>query len=79
MKAHQMTGEDMKAIRKELGLTQSQMAAVLGYGHAMRISEFERTQNRADIPYHTAMIMQALAYGWRPENWQDLTTKETNT
>jgi transcriptional regulator with XRE-family HTH domain len=64
-----ITGEDVKRIRRELGLTQKQLAAVLGYAHAIRISEFERLRNPTAIPVHVAMLMDAIEKGYRPLNW----------
>lgn len=64
-----MTPADFKAIRIKLGLSQAALARVLGYGSALRISEFERATNPRDVPLHVAMLMRAFADGWRPENW----------
>ena len=64
-----ITGEDVKRIRRDLGLTQKQLAAVLGYGHAVRISEFERTSEPVPIPNHIAMLLEAIEQGYRPDNW----------
>jgi transcriptional regulator with XRE-family HTH domain len=64
-----MSGDELKAIRLRLGLTQRQLAQVLGYGHAMRISDFERGTNRVPIPHHIALLMDAIDKGYRPEGW----------
>lgn len=64
-----ITGEDVKRIRRELGLTQKQLAKVLGYVHPIRISEFERPHNRRAVPNHIAMLLDAISKGYRPDNW----------
>ncbi|CAN7600146.1 helix-turn-helix domain-containing protein [Bosea sp. LjRoot237] len=64
-----MTPTQFRAIRTELGLSQAALAAVLGYGSPMRISEFERATNPRAVPLHVAMLMVAFQDGWRPENW----------
>lgn len=64
-----MTGEEFKEIREKLGLSQSELAKVLGYGATVRISEFERKTNPRPIPLHVAMLMEAFRSGYRPPNW----------
>jgi DNA-binding transcriptional regulator YiaG len=56
-KAGELTGNDFKRIRQGLLLTQKQLADLLGYGHKIRISEFERNTNPVSIPLH---IQEAL-------------------
>lgn len=64
-----MTNHEFRAIRDRLGLTQTQLADVLQYAHAMNISMFERATSPRAIPVHVAMVMRALDSGWRPDNW----------
>lgn len=64
-----MTGEEFKAIRARLGLKQSELAAVLDYGSAVRVSEFERETNPREIPPHVARLMRAYDAGYRPKDW----------
>jgi transcriptional regulator with XRE-family HTH domain len=64
-----MTNEEFRAIRLTVGLTQAQLAAVLGYSSHMRISDFERQMNPREIPFHVAMLMTAFESGYRTENW----------
>jgi transcriptional regulator with XRE-family HTH domain len=64
-----MTGQEFKAIRLALGLTQAQLAVVLGYGHAIRISEFERPNRALPVPKRVGEQMLAFAAGYRPKNW----------
>lgn len=64
-----MTNEDFKAIRKRLGFNQAELAALLGYGSAVRISEFERSTNPVPVPRLVAMVMTAMDdTGWRPKD-----------
>ncbi|KQV33130.1 transcriptional regulator [Rhizobium sp. Root1212] len=62
-----MTPVEFKTIRKRLGLNQAELAALLGYGSAVRISEFERATNPVPIPRLVALVMMAMdETGWRP-------------
>lgn len=61
-----MTNEEFRTIRERLGFTQAGLAAFLGYGSPMRISEFERKTNPRPVPRLLALVMQALDSGWRP-------------
>jgi len=64
-----MTSEEFKAIRKRLGFNQAELAALLGYGSAVRISEFERPTNPVAVPRLVAMLMTAMdETGWRPRD-----------
>lgn len=62
-----MTPNEFRAIRQQLGLSQAGLAAILGYGHAMRVSEFER--GARDVPHLLALLMRAYADGYRPQDW----------
>lgn len=64
-----MTSAEFKAIRLHLGLTQVELASVLGYSIAMQISEIERATNSKPVPRHVAMLMKAFDAGYRPDNW----------
>ena len=55
-----MTPAELKSIRQKLGLTQAELAAILGYGGVWRISEFER--GARDIPRHVGMLMLFLEH-----------------
>lgn len=62
-----MTGEEFKDIRKRLGFTQAELATLLGYGSAIRVSEFERKTNPVQVPRLVALLMLAMDQtGWRP-------------
>lgn len=62
-----MTNHEFRDIRLRLGFTQAELAAFLGYGAPVRISEFERETNPRPVPRLLALVMQALDSGWRPE------------
>lgn len=64
-----MTASELKSIRLKLGLTQAELAEFLGYGSALRISEFERESSPRPIPRLLAMLMRAYAEGYRPKDW----------
>lgn len=62
-----MTREDFRAIRKRLGFNQAELASLLGYGSAVRVSEFERSTNPVPVPRLVALVMMAMdETGWRP-------------
>lgn len=62
-----MTPDQFRAIRLRLGMSQAQLASFLDYGHAVRISEFERVTNPRPVPRLLALVMLALDSGWRPQ------------
>ena len=64
-----MTNDEFKEIRLRLGLTQAQLAAVLGYSIPMQVSELERDRNPKPVPRLVAMLMEAFDAGYRPKNW----------
>lgn len=64
-----MTNEEFKIIRKRLGFNQAELAGLLGYGSAVRISEFERSTNPVAVPRLVAMVVTAMdETGWRPKD-----------
>jgi transcriptional regulator with XRE-family HTH domain len=66
-----MGNDEFKAIRQRLGLTQAQLASVLGYQHPMQVSELERTTNPKPVPRAIALLMVAYDEGYRPKDWPD--------
>ena len=64
-----MTNHEFRAIRRSLGLSQTELAAFLGYSSGLRISEFERATNPRPVPDMLARLMQAYADGYRPKDW----------
>lgn len=62
-----MTPAELKQARSDLGLTQAQLAAVLGYAHKIRISELERG---VAMPGASAvLLLRAYLAGYRPLDW----------
>ncbi|WP_312939578.1 hypothetical protein [Agrobacterium pusense] len=62
-----MTREEFRAIRKRLGFNQAELAVLLGYGSAIRVSEFERKTNPVQVPRLVGLLMLAMDHtGWRP-------------
>ena len=68
-----MTPAEFRAARKSLGLRQDQLAAVLGFerGHISRMET-----GASPIMPTTALAMQALLMGYRPDGWP--TQEESN-
>ncbi|MBC7149029.1 MAG: helix-turn-helix domain-containing protein [Rhizobium sp.] len=64
-----MDNDEFRAIRKRLGLTQSQLAGLLLYPHATQVSEIERPTNPKPVPRHVALLMRAYDEGYRPKDW----------
>lgn len=64
-----MTPTEFRTIREKLGFTQAELAAFLGYGSPMRISEFERKTNPRPVPDLLARLMRAYSEGYRPADW----------
>lgn len=64
-----MTNLQFRAIRLRLGLTQSELAGVLGYSGPMEISKFERDANPRDVPPILERLMRAYDAGYRPKDW----------
>ena len=62
-----MTPAEFKQARSNLGLNQSQLAALLGYGTYSRISELEG--GRSPITDQCARLMKAYVDGYRPSDW----------
>tara|TARA_R100001086_G_scaffold184102_1_gene102798 strand:+ start:505 stop:720 length:216 start_codon:yes stop_codon:yes gene_type:complete len=64
-----MTPDEIRQARQSLGLTQSQMADMLGYGAAPRITEIERG---ARCPSDSVVrLIHAYLDGYRPEDWPE--------
>lgn len=64
-----MTNEEFRGIRNRLGLTQIQLAAVLGYANALQISSYERSTNPRQVPQLLDRLMRAYDEGYRPGDW----------
>jgi len=61
-----MTGPELRAAREALGLTQSELAAHLGYSQQREISRLEA---RAEVPGPVAVAMRAMLAFGLPEIW----------
>jgi len=57
-----------RVLRKELGLTQAQLADVMGYAGQPRIAALE-DEYGPDIPAQTRRLMLAYVSGYRPHDW----------
>lgn len=64
-----MDNETFRTLRRGLGLTQADLAEVLGYASPMSISAVERKSNPLPVPRHVAMLMHAFSSGYKPEGW----------
>lgn len=65
-----MTGAEFKAIRAALGLTQVQLAAVLGFNQRSYLAAFEgSTKSSREIPPLVERLMIAYRDGYRPKGW----------
>lgn len=62
-----MTGSEIATIRKALGLSQQELAAVMGYGNKVRISELER--GKREIGPAAERLLDAYLKGYRPDDW----------
>ena len=64
-----MTNHQLRDIRLRLGFTQAHLAAFLGYGATVRVSEFERVTNPRTVPDLLARLMIAYDEGYRSKDW----------
>lgn len=65
-----MTGDDIKQARKTLGLTQPQLAQVMGYSNKSYISAMEN--GTRSMSEQGQKLLQAYLSGWRPDDWPEL-------
>ena len=63
-----MTPAAFRAGRNALGLTQKQLAMLMGYGCKQRITEIERP-GRDAVPFRAGRLMEAYLQGYRPPDW----------
>ena len=64
-----MTAGEIRAARGVLGLTQAELAAVMGYGDKSRIAELERGARAAGPA--AVRLLQAYLEGYRPADWPE--------
>ena len=62
-----MTPSELKQSRQSLGLTQAQLAPLLGYGDKTRISELE--VGTREPGGSVVLLMRAYLAGYRPKDW----------
>ncbi|MGN7869565.1 helix-turn-helix domain-containing protein [Paracoccus sp. 22332] len=62
-----MTPSDIKDARRKLGLTQDQLAAVMGLRGKQTVSEWERGVKSPDG--QSVRLIQAYLAGHRPDDW----------
>jgi transcriptional regulator with XRE-family HTH domain len=63
----QMTPQEIREARLRLGLTQAQLAPLLGYSDVARVSELERGVRQPNGA--VLCLLRAYLDGYRPENW----------
>lgn len=64
-----MTPEEIKAARKALGLTQAQLAQVMGYAYKSYVGGLEIGSSK--ISAQGERLLQAYLAGYRPEDWPE--------
>ena len=62
-----MTPADIRQARQSLGMSQSQLAALLGYGDKTRISELETGTRQPGAA--VLLLLAAYLAGYRPAAW----------
>lgn len=62
-----MEAGEFKEGREKLGLTQGELAVVMGYGDKARVSEIERGVRSPSAA--ASRLLQAYLSGYRPEDW----------
>lgn len=62
-----MDSKEIRAARVTLGLTQAQLAKVMGYGATTRISELERGVK--GMGPGATRLLKAYLDGYRPKDW----------
>jgi len=62
-----MTPAEIRSARLALGLTQKQLATLLGYSHHTQVSVIERGVARPGAA--VTLLLVAYLDGYRPANW----------
>ena len=62
-----MTGDDIRAARKHLGLTQKQLAEVMGYSDKTYVTAIET--DKRSMSDQGQKLLQAYLSGYRPTDW----------
>lgn len=69
MIAPMMSPEEIRAIREGLGVTQEQMARLLGYAAYQRVADIERGARQAGPAVE--LLLRAYREGLLPVDWLD--------
>ena len=67
-----MRPDEFRAIRRTMGLTQAQLADLLGYANAATVAAFETNpaaKSTRPIPPLLVRLMRAYEAGYRPADW----------
>lgn len=72
-----MTPAEFRAARLSLGLTQAQLAAVMGYAAYNRVSPRDIEGGRRRPSQAAIRLLRALLDGWRPSDWPNALGRET--
>lgn len=64
-----MNGQQIKTYRKQLGLTQAQLAALMGYSNKTYVSQIETGVR--DMSEQGQRLLKAYISGYRPEDWPE--------
>jgi transcriptional regulator with XRE-family HTH domain len=64
-----MTGSQLEAARKLLGLTQTEFGTVLGLSGDPRRSVHRYEAGETSIPGPVVQLTRAMLWGYRPPNW----------
>lgn len=62
-----MDGQQIKAARKQLGLTQTQLAEVMGYSDKTYVTAIET--DKRSMSDQGQKLLQAYLEGYRPTDW----------
>lgn len=60
---------EFKRLRSEIGLTQTQLARLLGYQQVQSVRQFEAPGIARAVPPAIARLLTAYAEGYRPKDW----------
>lgn len=69
-----MKPSEIKEARKQLGLTQTEAARLLGYGSRTRVSEIESGSSRPSAS--VIRLLRAYLDGYRPQDWNSKTPEK---
>ena len=67
-----MRPDEFRTIRLTMGLTQAQLADLLGYAHTATVAAFETdpaAKSNRTIPPLLVRLMRAYEAGYRPKDW----------